>query len=258
MLDWGIGHYERTAAELEPVGEHVVSLAGLRSGERVLDLATGTGNAALMAARPGALVTGLDAASRLIEVARGRAATAGLDVSFVVGDFQALPFESGSFDVALSVFGVIFAADASRAFEEMIRVLQPDGRALLAVWVPAGPIDAAIGTFGRAVAAATGSRPTRFAWHDAAAVSELAAHAGATVQIHEGELRITAASPEAYLRANEQHHPMSLAGRAALERAGTYREVRDRALAILREGNEDPRAFRVVSPYRVLEVHCSG
>jgi SAM-dependent methyltransferase len=258
MLDWGTGHYEQTAAELEPVAEHLVSLAGLRSGERVVDLATGTGNAALMAAHRGALVTGLDAASRLIEVARGRAATAGLAVSFVVGDIQALPFESGSFDVALSVFGLIFAADASRAFEEMIRVLGPGGRALLAVWVPAGPIDAAIGTFGRAVAAATGSTPTRFAWHDAAAVRELASRGGATVQIHEGELRITADSPEAYLRANEQHHPMSLAGRAALERAGTYGEVRDRALAILREGNEDPCAFRVASPYRVLEIHCSG
>jgi SAM-dependent methyltransferase len=258
MLDWGIGHYEQTAAELEPVAEHVVSLAGLRSGERVVDLATGTGNAALLAARRGAVATGLDSASRLIEVARGRAATAGLDVSFVVGDIQAPPFESGSFDVALSVFGLIFAADASRAFEEMIRVLRPDGRALLAVWVPAGPVDAAVGTFGRAVAAATGSTPRRFAWHDEAAVSELAARCGATVQIHEGELRITGASPEAYLTGNEQHHPMSLAGRAVLERAGTYGEVRDRALAILREGNQDPRAFLVVSPYRVLEVHRSG
>jgi SAM-dependent methyltransferase len=258
MIDWGMGHYERTAAELEPVAEHVVSLANLQSGERVVDLATGTGNAALLAARRGALVTGLDAASRLIDVASSRAATAGLDVSFVVGDIQALPFESRSFDLALSVFGIIFAADASSAFEEMIRVLRRDGRALLAVWVPAGPIDAAVGTFGRAIAAATGSRLNRFAWHDPAAVGELAQRCGAKVQIHEGELRITATSPEAYLRANEQHHPMSIAGRSVLEQAGVYGDVRDQALAVLREGNEDPHAFRVVSPYRVLEVHRSG
>ena len=258
MIDWGMGRYEQTAAELEPVAEHVVALANLRSGERVVDLATGTGNAALLSARGGALVTGLDAASRLIDVASGRAAAARLDVSFVVGDIQALPFESRSFDVALSVFGLIFATDAGRAFGEMVRVLRPHGRAFLSVWVPAGPIDGAVGTFGRAIAAATGSRPGRFAWHDAGAVGELAARYGAKVEIHEGELRITAASPEAHLRANEQHHPMSIAGRAVLERAGVYGEVRDQALAILREGNEDPRAFRVASPYRVLEIHCSG
>jgi hypothetical protein len=153
---------------------------------------------------------------------------------------------------------LIFATDASRAFEEMIRVLAPNGRALLSVWVPAGPIDAAVGTLGRALAAATGSKPNRFGWHDAAAVGELAGRCGAEVQIHEGELSITAASPEACFTANEQHHPMSIAGRAVLERAGVYGEVRDQAVAILREGNEDPSAFRVVSPYRVLEVHTSG
>ena len=258
MIDWGMGRYEQTAAELEPVAEHVVSLANLQPGERVVDLATATGNAALLAARMGVVATGIDAASRLIDVARGRAATAGLEASFVVGDIQSLPFDDGSFDVALSVFGLIFATDASRAFDEMMRVLRPAGRALFSVWVPAGPIDAMVGTFGRAIAAATGSSPSRFAWYDAAAVRELAARHGAPLQIHEGQLSITAASPEAYFEANEQQDPMSVAGRAVLERAGTYRPVRDQALAILRQGNEDPQGFRVFSPYRVIEVHRSG
>ena len=141
---------------------------------------------------------------------------------------QALPFDDASFDLALSVFGLIFAADASRAFDEMIRVLRPAGRALFSVWVPAGPIDAMVATFGRAVAAATGRRPRRFAWHDADAVGALAARHHAHVQIHEGRLCITAASPEAYLEANEQEHPVSVAGRPVLERAGTYGQVRDR------------------------------
>jgi SAM-dependent methyltransferase len=254
MVDWAMGRYEQTAAELAPVAERVVSLAGLERGERVLDLATGTGNAALLAAATGALVTGLDSASRLIGVARGRAANEGVEASFVVGDIQALPFDDGSFDVALSVFGLIFAGDARRAFEEMLRVLRPSGRALFSVWVPAGPIDAMVGTFGRAVAAATGSSRNRFAWDDAVAVGELAARHEAQIQIHEGQLRITADSPESYFEAGEKHHPMSIAGRAVLEGAGTYHQVRDEALAILREGNEDPQAFRVSSPYRVIEV----
>jgi SAM-dependent methyltransferase len=258
MIDWGIGRYEQTAGELEPVAEHVVSLAGLRPGERVVDLATGTGNAALLAARIGAVVTGLDAAPRLIDVARERAAGEGVQASFVVGDVAALPFGDGSFDVALSVFGLIFAADPSRAFAEMIRVLRADGRALLSVWVPAGPIDAMVGTFGRAVAAATGSTPNRFAWHDSEAVGELAVRHGAHVRVHDGLLRITAESPEAYFAANERSHPMSVAGRPVLEHAGSYSQVRQRALAILREGNEDPEGFRVSSPYRIIEVSRSS
>jgi 2-polyprenyl-3-methyl-5-hydroxy-6-metoxy-1,4-benzoquinol methylase len=73
MVDWGAGDYERTAADLEPTARHVVALAGLAPRERVLDLACGTGNAALLWARAGARVTGLDSAERLVEVARGSA-----------------------------------------------------------------------------------------------------------------------------------------------------------------------------------------
>jgi SAM-dependent methyltransferase len=254
MIDWDSGHYEQMALELEPVAEHIVSLARVRRGERVVDLATGTGNAALLAAGASARVTGLDTAPRLIDVARGRAMAEGLEASFVVGDMQALSFDDGSFDVALSVFGLIFAADARRAFDEMIRVLGPGARALFSAWVPAGPINAAAATFARAVAAATGRRPSHFAWHDTDAVGALAARHRAHVQFHEGQLWITAASSEAYLDANERHRPVSVAGRPVLERAGSYSQVRDEALRILRQGNEDPRAFRVSSAYRVIEV----
>jgi hypothetical protein len=115
-----------------------------------------------------------------------------------------------------------------------------------------------VGVFGRALADATGRTPQRFAWHDVVAVRELAASTGARVLLHEGELAITAGSPEAYFEANERQHPMSVAGRPVLERAGTYAEVRERAVAALREGNEDPQAFRVSSPYRVIEIRPSG
>jgi SAM-dependent methyltransferase len=236
----------------------VVSLAGLQPGVRVLDLATGTGNAALLAVHSAAVVTGVDAAPRLIEVARERAATEGVKASFVVGDVLVLAFEDGAFDIVLSVLGVIFASDARRAFEEMIRVLRADVRALISVWVPAGPIDAMVGTFAHAIATATGSGPNRFAWQDPKAVGEFAARHNAEIRVHEGVLRVTAASPGAYFQANEQQHPMSVARRPLLEGAGTYREVRARALDILREGNEDPQALRVSSPYRVIEVRKPG
>jgi SAM-dependent methyltransferase len=253
VIDWGQGHYEHTAAELAPVSAHVVELSELRPGERLLDLATGTGNAALLAAGAGALVTGIDAASRLIEVARARAAEAELDISFLVGDVQELPFEDGSFDVALSVFGLIFAADPDRALGEMLRVLRPGGRALFTAWIPEGPIDAMVGVFSRAVAAVTGPQPPRFPWHDPAAVAELAARHGAEARFSASTLTVVADSPEAYLEAGEVH-PMSLAGRPLLEQAGTAEATRDEALVVLRAGNEDPSAFRVSTPYRVIEL----
>jgi SAM-dependent methyltransferase len=258
MIDWGIGQYELTAAELEPVAERVVSLAALSGGELVLDLACGTGNAALLAARQGARASGLDSSPRLIEVARRRAAAAEVEVTFRVGDMQVLPFEDGAFDLVLSVFGLIFAEDPRAAFAELARVLRPGGRALIAVWVPAGAIDAMLRAFARGFAEASGGAPARFAWHDEQAVSELAGANGAEVHFHDGELPIFAASPEAYLRANEEHHPMSLAGRPLLERAGTYRAVREAALAALAEGNEDPGGFRVESPYRVIDARLGG
>jgi SAM-dependent methyltransferase len=254
MIDWGAGRYERTAAELAPVAERVVSLAGPDPGARVLDLACGTGNAALCAARGGASAIGLDAAPRLIDVARERAASEGTDASFVVGDVQALPFDDASFDVALSIFGVIFAADAAAAFDEMIRVLRPGGRALLSVWIPAGPIDAMVGVLARAMAEATGPPPARFPWHDVEAVTELAGLRGVEARFHAGELSVTAVSPDAYFAANEENHPMSLAGREQLERAGTYASVREQALSMLREGNERPDGFLVSSPYRVIDL----
>jgi SAM-dependent methyltransferase len=253
-IDWGLGQYETTAAELKPVAEHVVSLAGVRTGERLLDVATGTGNGALVAARRGAIVTGLDASPRLIEVAGQRAAGERLDVSFLVGDMHDLPFDGGSFDCALSVFGVIFAADPARAVAELARVLAPGGRALITAWVPAGAIDAMVGVFMRAVAQAAGPRPDRFPWHEPHAVQKVLDPYSVSVRWHEGELAITAPSPEEYLEAQERSHPMSVASRPLLERAGAYAAARTEALGVLRAGNESTRSFRVTSRYRVIEI----
>jgi SAM-dependent methyltransferase len=254
MVDWGAGTYETTAAELEPVASTVVSRAALAAGEDVLDLACGTGNAALLAAPLGARVVGVDSAPRLLAVARERARDGGIELDLREGDLLALPVDDASIDVVLSVFGVIFAEDPGRALREVARVLRPGGRALLTAWVPAGPIDATLGAMNRIVGRIT-QAPSRerFAWSDAAAVGQLAAEAGL---VSEGttafELAIRGSSPEAYL-ALGQEHPMSLAVRPVLRRAGAESEVRDAMLAVLHEANEDPNGFLVHSPY-VLHV----
>ncbi|MGZ4248464.1 MAG: class I SAM-dependent methyltransferase [Solirubrobacteraceae bacterium] len=252
-LDWGAGRYELTASELEPVAQRVVALASLSPGECVLDIACGTGNAALLAARAGAVVSGLDGAARLVEVARDRATAQQLDATFVVGDLHELPFADHSFGVVLSVFGVTFAEDPVRAVEEIVRVLAPGGRALLTSWIPGGPVDAAIGVAIQAVAAATGGMPPRFAWHDTAAVTELVRSAGAEVEFDEAQISFYADSVEEYF-ATSQEHPLHVSTRPLLEGAGSYESVSERMLEAYRAGNEDPGAFRVTSRYRIAKI----
>lgn len=256
-IDWGLGDYEIMAAELEVAAAHVVGLAAVEPGVRILDIATGTGNAALAAARLGATSTGIDLAPRLIELARRRAGAEGLTASFEVGDLHQLPFPAGSFDRVISVFGVIFATDPARAASELVRVLAPGGRGLISAWVPAGTVDAMIGVFTRAVAQATGSRPIQFAWHDEGAVASLFAPCDVDLRWHDGAVTFAASSPEEFLQ-RQRSHPMSVATAPLLERAGTATTAYEEALGVLRAGNERPEAFCATSPYRVIEVITHG
>jgi SAM-dependent methyltransferase len=257
MVDWGAGRYETTAAELEPVARAVVDKAGLAPGDEVVDLGCGTGNAALIAASRGAQVIGVDAAPRLLEVARERAQTEGVVLDLREGDLLALPVDDAAADVVVSVFGVIFAPDPAQALQEIARVLRPGGRALVSAWIPAGPIDALLGAMGRVVHRVTEApaRP-RFAWHDPDTVRPLAVAAGLELEATTpSELPIRASSPESYVAAG-QEHPMARAVRPVVERAGAEDEIRVAMTAVLREANEDPDGFLIHSPYVVHELRA--
>ncbi len=256
MVDWGAGTYETTAAELEPVAHVVVERARISAGEDVVDVACGTGNAALLAAARGARVIGVDAAPRLLEVARERARAEGVVLDLREGDLLALPVDDAAADVALSVFGVIFAADPAEALREIARLLRPDGRALLTAWIPAGPIDAMLAAMGRIIGRVTTPPPKRIAWADPNVVAALAGEAGLVLdETTRGELPIRAASPEAYIAA-AQEHPVAVATRPVIERAGVGDDVRNAMTAVLREANEDPGGFVVHSPYVVHELRA--
>lgn len=254
MVDWGRGRYEQTAAELEPVAAAVVAAAAPQAGERVLDIACGTGNAALLAAERGADAIGVDGSERLLAVARERAAESGVSATFATGDLAALPVPDATIDVALSIFGVIFAADPARALGEIARVLRPDGRAYISAWVPSGPIDAMVTAFGRAMGRITGaSRPPRFAWSDRDAVASIAAPLGLAVSTATATLAIRAASPAAYVDAGREH-PMAVEAWPLLERAGAADALRDEMVAALAAANEDPDALLLHTPYAVHEL----
>jgi SAM-dependent methyltransferase len=135
---WSVGDYDAIATLFWEVGAVVVEAAEIEPGMTVLDVATGTGNAAIRAAEAGGEVTGLDLTPELFEAARRRAADAGVAVEWVEGDAEALPFADASFDRVLSTFGVMFAPDQKLAAAELARVLRPGGRAVLASWTPDG------------------------------------------------------------------------------------------------------------------------
>jgi ubiquinone/menaquinone biosynthesis C-methylase UbiE len=135
---WGSGDYAVIGTTLQIVGESLCETLNLAAGSRVLDVACGNGNATLAAARRFCDVTGLDYVPALFERARERARAERLELEFVEGDAEALPFPDASFDVALSAFGVMFAPDQARAASELLRVVRPGGSIGLASWTPDG------------------------------------------------------------------------------------------------------------------------
>ncbi len=120
-----------------PVAAHLVTFAGIAPSDAVLDVGTGTGVAAITAARAGARASGIDLTPGLVEVARENARMAGLtDVDLREGDAEALPYPDASFDVVISQFGHMFAPRPEAAIGEMRRVLKPSGRVAFATWPP--------------------------------------------------------------------------------------------------------------------------
>jgi SAM-dependent methyltransferase len=135
---WASGDFAVVAARIVLVAEHLCDTADLHAGWRVLDVATGSGNAAIAAARHGCTAVGVDYVPSLLESGRRRAEAEGLDVQLLEGDAEALPFPDASFDAVTSVFGAMFAPDHTRAAAELLRVCRPGGRIALANWTPTG------------------------------------------------------------------------------------------------------------------------
>jgi ubiquinone/menaquinone biosynthesis C-methylase UbiE len=140
---WSKGDFSRIANLVYMDAEHLAAALDLIPGDRVLDVACGSGNAAIAATRRTFEGTvGADYVPALLERGRERAAAERLEIEFVEADAQDLPFEDASFDVAMSIFGVMFAPDHRKAAAEMLRVVKPGGRIGLACWTP----DGAVGT----------------------------------------------------------------------------------------------------------------
>ena len=169
---WASGDYSAVAARIHPIAELLVETADLLPGAKVLDVATGSGNAALAAARADCDVTGIDYVASLLDRARARADAEGLRIEFAEADAEALPFVDASFDAVLSVVGVMFAPDQERAAGELLRVTRPGGTIALASWTPDGFIGDLLRIVTRYAPPPPGVRPA-VAWGDRARLREL-------------------------------------------------------------------------------------
>jgi len=134
---WMTGDYDVFARYMEKDAEVFYQRLGIAPGTRLLDVACGAGQIALIAARAGAEVTGCDIATNWIDQARLRAAAEGLKITFEEGDAEALPYEDGQFDAVVSMFGAMFAPQHELVIAECARVLKPGGLLAMANWTPA-------------------------------------------------------------------------------------------------------------------------
>ncbi len=136
---WSAGDFAKIGTIVMPVSENLAEAVDMSPRDRVLDVACGSGNAAIAAGRrTWGDVTGLDFVPSLLESGRKRAAAEGMEIEFVEGDAQQLPFEDGSFDTVLSVFGAMFAPDQEKAAAELLRVCRPGGKIGMSNWTPEG------------------------------------------------------------------------------------------------------------------------
>jgi SAM-dependent methyltransferase len=160
---WSRSDRSEIGALFVPVAEQLADAADLQAGWDVLDVACGSGNMAIAAARVGCVATGVDYVGPLLERAVERAASERLDAAFAFGDAEELPFADASFDATASVMGAMFTADHERAASELLRVTRPGGTIALASWSPVGFVGAMFWTIAEHVAPASGL-PSPMLW----------------------------------------------------------------------------------------------
>jgi len=146
---WASGDYPSMVETfLLPLGPRLVDAAGIQQGQSVLDVAAGTGNASIPAARTGARVTASDLVPELLDVGRARAETEGVELSWIAADAENLPFDDGSYDVVMSAIGVMFAPHHQTSADELARVTRPGGTVALLSWTPEGMLGHLFKTMG--------------------------------------------------------------------------------------------------------------
>jgi len=213
---WSQGDFEQLAREVMPAAEALVEACGVESGERVLDVAAGTGDAAVAAARRGAVATASDITPRMIELGRARTGAEGVEVDWVEADAEALPFEDGSFDRVLSCFGAMFAPRPQAAAAELFRVARPGATIGLATWLPVGYVGRLIATVSSHMPAPPEGVPSPIDWGVDGVVRERLDGLAAGVLVERREVTTEHPSVEAMCEFQLSHAGPLVAARMAL------------------------------------------
>jgi ubiquinone/menaquinone biosynthesis C-methylase UbiE len=223
---WASGDFAAVATTLPIVSELLCEAVDLHTGERVLDVATGSGNTAIAAARRFGTVSGVDYVPALLERARERAAAERLEIEFREGDAEAIPYPDASFDAVLSTFGSMFAPDQAQAARELLRVCRPGGRIGMANWTPEGFIGEMFRVTGRHVPPPAGLKPP-VQWGSEARLRELFGDGVTSLTVTRRMYTFRYSSAEHWLDYFRTHYGPTLKAFQALDHDGQRRLAGD-------------------------------
>jgi SAM-dependent methyltransferase len=247
---WSVGDFADIARRIAPTGELVAERADVHDGDTLLDVATGSGNVAIPAALAGARVTGLDLTPQLLEAARERAAAAGVEVSFIEGDAEELPFADDSFDRVTSCFGVMFAPRHQIAADELTRVARPGAKIVVAAWTPEGLVGRMFRMVGSHMPTPPPELKPPVMWGDEDHVRSLFADSGAELSFERRMATFEHDSPEGWLEYNERVLGPTIVAKAALEPKGQWEPLRGELIELYTSGNEaEDGSFRAQAEY---------
>lgn len=252
---WSSGDYADVCERMIPdLGARLVNIAEVSTGHDVLDVATGTGNAALPAAAAGATVTALEITPTLLAIAAQRATAAGLNVTWVHGDAQALPFPDESFDRVLSCVGVQFCARKCAAAAELIRVCRPGGRIVLIAWTPEGFLGKVLAAVSQATGG--GKRPSPLDWGCERSVTDLFAELVADIQFDRDHLAMPAESASAWVDYMATAYGPMVRARVALAARDAWRPLREQLIGIANAHDTgDAPGFAARAEYLSAVIH---
>ncbi len=237
---WASGDYPSMVETfLTPLGPRLVEACGIGPGMRVLDVAAGTGNAAIPAAATGASVVASDLTPELFDAGRARAEAAGVELEWVEGDAENLPFEDAGFDVVISSIGAMFAPHHQATADELVRVCRPGGTIGLLSWTPEGMIGALFRTIGPfAPAPPPGAQPPPL-WGSEDHLRELLGERVELGTLERDVLEVTAFErPADYAEHFKRRYGPTIAARANAQREGREGEFDEALDSFYEEWNQ--------------------